>query len=346
MECYYHPGEESEWNCAICNKSVCKECGLEIAGKVYCKDCLEKIIGLNIENKTEDSKENAIVTEPQEVNAQTDDLIYQPADEKEDFEIPYSHQEEVSSIEYEGINDNSPYNIKNIDTSSLESSYLNDMDQPIVAQDELNKLPEQELYQKMENDNDFIYPDHSYEPQKTSARLELEDKYEKYLEDLYFDENEVPLGEQLAKDEAQYGSLTRKEYAPREKMPHDEITSIPKGLESETPEEMEARIRAELLKEQELMTSDDSSNKSPLNLKGRKPKKENRNIHNINYKDEKEQMGIVDIILTIILVIVILIVVYYIIYLFLLNSSYPTFMDAIFALRNPQNVINALLTPK
>ena len=54
-------------------------------------------------------------------------------------------------------------------------------------------------------------------------------------------------------------------------------------------------------------------------------------------------MGVVDILLTIILIIVILIVIYYIIYLFLLNASYPTFMDALFGLTTPQNVINNLL---
>ena len=49
--------------------------------------------------------------------------------------------------------------------------------------------------------------------------MELEDKYEKYLDDLYFDENEVPLEEQLAKDEEQFGSLTRKPYAPKREEP-------------------------------------------------------------------------------------------------------------------------------
>ena len=57
-------------------------------------------------------------------------------------------------------------------------------------------------------------------------------------------------------------------------------------------------------------------------------------------------MGIVDIILTIILIIVILVVAYYIVYLLVLSTAYPTFMDAIYALANPQNVINNVLSPK
>ena len=57
-------------------------------------------------------------------------------------------------------------------------------------------------------------------------------------------------------------------------------------------------------------------------------------------------MGVVDILLTIILIIVILVVAYYIIYLLVLHSAYPTYMDAIYALTNPQNVINNVLSPK
>lgn len=43
MECHYHPERESTDICAICGKPICKECGLEIAGKIYCKDCLQKL---------------------------------------------------------------------------------------------------------------------------------------------------------------------------------------------------------------------------------------------------------------------------------------------------------------
>ncbi len=358
MECYYHPERESTDVCAICGKSICKECGLEIAGKIYCKECLEKIIGLGIEEKAQESEvveETPLVTEPAQVDAQTaEDTIYQPQDDEIDFEIPYSEPEEASKQEFKGISDDSPYNIKdNIQyESGLESSYLDDMediyqkpqDTPQVAQNEMDILEKQVLTPKKNND-DFIYPDHDYEPQPTSARLELEDKYEKYLDDLYFDETDVPLGEQLAKDEEQYGSLTRREYAPRqeeavEQQPPAQKKAPKRGKKGkkapkqekkapkqETPEEMEARIRAEIMKEQGALTE-----------------KEETNIHNLDYGDEKEPMGILDILLSIILIIVILIVLYYLVYLFLLNSTYPTFVDALFALKNPQNVINAILT--
>ena len=333
MQCHYHPEREGTDVCAICGKSICKECGLEIAGKIYCKDCLEKIVGLSLDTSTPQEAES----EPTYVNEQPiEENIYQP---QEEYEIPYTPEE--SAQEHKIISDDSPYNIKDtIEYSGgLESSYLNEnesiyQEQPQqVTQDEY--YPQEEIQQQpIAEEQEFIYPDHEYEPPKTSARQDLEDKYEKYLDDLYFDENEIPLGEQLAKDEAQYGSLTKKEYTPKpvEEAPDKKETvklNVPKKPTSrpETPEEMEARIRAEIAREQSL--------------------KENRGdagIHNINYKDEKEPMGVIDIVLTVVLIIVILVVLYYIIYLFLLQSSYPTFLDAIYGLKNPQNIINVILT--
>ena len=345
MECYYHPEREGTDTCAICGKAICKECGLEIAGKTYCKECLEKIVGLSL---NDNAQQNRNVAQQEPVHAgtpiqeQIDESIYQP---QQEMEIPTPSQDQIQySNEYKGISEDSPYNIKdNIASSGLESSSLKEdvkpqIEQPQVAQNEFDYKPQKQVLTPQPGaQDDFIYPDHSYEPQKTSARQELEDKYEKYLDDLYFDDN-VPLNEQLAKDEEQYGSLTRKEYKPRkEDVVPQEVrepgTPKPKAPINETPEEMEARIRAEILNEQK------GKGKSK-----RKSKKDETNIHNINYKNEKEPMGVLDIVLTIILIIVILIVVYYLLYLFILHATYPNFMDAVYALQNPQNVINYILT--
>ena len=333
MACHYHPERESTDVCAICGKSICKECGLEIAGKVYCKDCLEKIVGLGLDNT---SQQNEVETEPAPVEQPVvEESVYEP---QEEYEIPYAPAEEEPAQEYKVISDDSPYNIKdNIEYSGgLESSYLSEDESlyqqpPQETQNEYNYPPQEEVQQQqVSQEPEYIYPDHSYEPQPTSARQDLEDKYEKYLDDLYFDEKEVPLGEQLAKDEEQYGSLTKKEYPPRQtaEIPQEQSTiKTIKAQKTETPEEMEARIRAEIARE----------------MGGNV---EEQNIHNLNYQEEKEPMGVVDILLTIILIIVILIVLYYIIYLFFLNASYSTFTDALFALKNPQNVINTILTSK
>ena len=323
MECYYHPERDGTDQCAICGKSICKECGLEIAGKIYCKECLEKIVGLGIDNNAQNEPQVA-AKEPARLNKQpVEESIYQP-------------QETIEPApEIKQISDDSPYNIKDTTYSAgPESSYISESEvaqqvqiepEPQISQNEIQP----ETIQQVDNSQDFIYPDHSYEPQPTSARVELEDKYEKYLDDLYFDEAEVPLDQQLAKDEEEFGSLTRRPYEPRvEEAPLKE-----KPRKPETPEEMEARIRAEILAE-----------KDGKKRRGGKKKKEN--IHNLNYQDEKEPMGVVDILLTIILIIVILVVIYYLIYIFILHSTYPTFIDAIYALGNPQNVINNILTPQ
>lgn len=346
MECYYHPEREATDQCAICGKVICKECGIEIAGKIYCKDCLEKIVGVNDANTPQQDNpvevEEPITTEPT-ISEVIDETIYQPQEGADDYEIPYVAQDENSNGQ--AISDDSPYNIReNIEyTGGLETPTMEDPNNvyqaqpleqdPQVAQNEFDSPDEPVL--KTPPSDDFIYPDHSYEPQPTSARQDLEDKYEKYLDDLYFEENETPLDEQLARDEAQYGSLTRRQYEPRQKAPVEQQPPVgqqapaqKKVPVNETPEEMEARIRAEILQEQ-----------NQGNDKGN-----DKNIHNLNYQEEKEPMGVVDILLTVILIIIILIVIYYLVYLFMLNSIYPTFMDAIFALKNPQNVINHILS--
>ena len=335
MVCYYHPDRESTDKCAICGKSICKECGLEIAGKIYCKECLEKIVGIGIQEQSQPEPANTIQTEPEQNIKEVEENIYQP---KEEYSVDEFLQEEIYSQEPEtaslnsGISEDSPYNIRdNLEyDKNLESSYLDERERGYQPQQASQVTPNEidytrgEIPQQPEKPQEYIYPDHNYTPEPTSARRDLEDRYEKYLDDLYFEDAEVPLEEQLAKDEEQYGSLTRKKYAPRPEDPIDR-TAKQQPPRYETPEEMEARIRAEIAREQQ----------------SGKPKE---NIHNLNYKDENESMGVVDILLTVILIIVILIVIYYLVFLFILSASYPTFMDAVFALQNPQNVINALLT--
>ena len=318
MACHYHPERESTDTCAICGKPICKECGLEIAGKVYCRDCLQKIVGIGIEETESQPVEDPIVTETKEY-IQPEENIYNPQEE-----VAYIQEEPITQ-EYQKINEDSPYNIKsNINSGNLESSYLYE-----ETTQTLQEPSKEQLNVNISEDDGFIYPDHSYQPEPTSARLDLEDKYEKYLDDLYFDE--VPLEEQLAKDEEKFGSLTKtpqpKKTQQKPKLAQEQNI---KPQRPETPEEMEARIRAEILREAGIEPK----------VKGNNEK----SIHNLNYQEEKEPMGIVDILLTIILIIVILIVIYYLVYLFILHNSYPTFMDALFGLKNPQNVINNLLS--
>ncbi len=368
MECYYHPSRESTDNCAICNKSICKECGLEIAGKVYCKECLGKIVGMGIENNTNNAHQPTRVEKKEtalerDLNPQRPDEV-QFSTQKVSNDSPYNIKD---NIVYEGGVESSydeQYQPRESLTQAINSNqepireeYTPLREEPITPQrDEYTPLKEepitpqrdeytplreepiipqreeQVLIQEAINEynapqenyiqppigapsQDYIYPDHSYEPEVTSARQNLEDKYERYLDDLYFDEEEVPLNEQLARDEEKYGPLTR----------HTEPkNSHQRRLTAD--EDLDNRIRAELARRE----------------KGKK-KKSKKSIHNMEkYENGKESYGAVDIVLTVILVIVILIVVFYIIYLFALSNTYPTFLDAVFGLKEPQTLFGSL----
>ena len=331
MECYYHPSVESTDVCAICGKSICKECGLEIGGKIYCKECLEKIVGLNIKNTSQ--KEPA--QEP-------------PKPEKQEPVDMASLTKEPEEVQFSKIAEDSPYNIKeNIKyESGLESKYIenhqpNDSLYEAIENNQVPNEPVQDVRKEYVQEevlrqpvgqarneydyaqrqappaDDYIYPDHSYQPGETSARREVEDKYERYLDDLYFDEAEIPLDEQLARDEAQYGSLTRNEYPPR-----NAVQQQPVG-----DDDLERRIREELMRKEQ----------------GGKRSIRREPIHNIQYEEKKEPFGALDILLSIVLVIVVLIVLFYIVYLFKLSATYPTFIDAVFGLRHPGMLLNALL---
>lgn len=368
MECYYHPSRESTDICAICGKSICKECGLEIAGKIYCKECLEKIVGLGIDSSQEQQR-----TEPQPARLEKQSPEEQIGNANVTREAP--QQAEPSN---QRVADDSPYNIKsNLQyEGGLESDYedtyqprapqkpaneprqavperpVEDVRQEYTRQDdyymdEVEPQPAQEPVQQARNEYDYvpprrqappedeyIYPDHSYEPGETSARQAVEDKYERYLDDLYYDEEEeVPLNEQLARDEEQYGSLTRHERRPRNTQPPmnerpPRNAQPPRSARQQQPvddDDLDRRIREELSRRE----------------KGKdRPKRES--YHNIDYEEEKEPFGAVDILLTIILIIVILIVILYILYLFKLNATYPTFIDTLYGITNPGKFFHAL----
>ena len=42
MKCFYHKDMEATNNCAICSHPLCSDCMVEVKGRVYCQDCLDK----------------------------------------------------------------------------------------------------------------------------------------------------------------------------------------------------------------------------------------------------------------------------------------------------------------
>lgn len=42
MNCFYHKNMEATNNCAICAHPLCGDCVVEVKGRAYCQDCLDK----------------------------------------------------------------------------------------------------------------------------------------------------------------------------------------------------------------------------------------------------------------------------------------------------------------
>ena len=482
MDCHYHPEREAIDQCNICGKGLCEECVVKLAGKAYCKDCLENIIGVTPDTTTESSKtQNNQVNEPslEETPSSTDNYninnsiyetkesnIYEFNGFNQENPVENSYEETDSIYSTDSINNIIPeqnYNTNEVNfPEAQEETYstlqdnqrINDyrnqnmyeLEQEEIDYQDVNKpMPEFEAYT---GESEFIYPDHSYQPEETSARKALEEKYEQYLDDLYFDEPEVPLSEQLAKDEEKYGSIVDTPYVPSEPGTYDEsygeyeqeiITGEPyenygtldqqihnenqmmkdepyEPYQKEThqaprldpikpqylnnnPQEHiqqeytqqeqyppqqeytqmeynQGYTQQEQYPPQQEYTQEDlyvqpkpatksihevetpvSRTPEETNIleeqirqniskeKERRPvKPSKKSIHERDYRiNGKEPVSVVDIVLTIILIILILIVLFYLAYLFLLTDTYPTFIDAIYGLTDPQTFFSNLL---
>ena len=458
MDCHYHPEREAIDQCNICGKGLCEECVVKLAGKAYCKDCLENIIGVTPDTTTESSKtQNNQVNEPslEETPSSTDNYninnsiyetkesnIYEFNGFNQENPVENSYEETDSIYSTDSINNIIPeqnYNTNEVNfPEAQEETYstlqdnqrINDyrnqnmyeLEQEEIDYQDVNKpMPEFEAYT---GESEFIYPDHSYQPEETSARKALEEKYEQYLDDLYFDEPEVPLSEQLAKDEEKYGSIVDTPYVPSEPGTYDEsygeyeqeiITGEPyenygtldqqihnenqmmkdepyEPYQKEThqaprldpikPQDLNNNPQEHIQQEYTQMeynqgyTQEDlyvqpkpatksihevetpvSRTPEETNIleeqirqniskeKERRPvKPSKKSIHERDYRiNGKEPVSVVDIVLTIILIILILIVLFYLAYLFLLTDTYPTFIDAIYGLTDPQTFFSNLL---
>lgn len=46
MDCYYHQGTPAVGVCQGCGNAICGQCRMEMQGKVYCRSCVSRGIGL------------------------------------------------------------------------------------------------------------------------------------------------------------------------------------------------------------------------------------------------------------------------------------------------------------
>ena len=346
MSCQNHPNKESVANCQFCGKKLCEECAISIAGKNYCENCMSELIGpelANIAMKTPDieTQETDILNQSSPIGeqnhvAETQNPIHEesidteqnqtPTIENEDPQTPDTEQNQTPTIENEepiarekeqGISPQNSQNINNIDDTEHDDIYSDNR-----------------LY-------DDIYGD---EPSPTpQSNEEVEKTYEKYLDDLYFDENpetlenadtvenkNLSLSEQLAEDESKNGPITQEPFVPEPQVAtednfneNDKNKNIPimenlRNTDSD-PENEE--------KEGEYTTS---------------------SLHrgSIHYKNkEKVPYSSTEKILIVILILLIILVAMYIVYLLTLHSHYPSIIQAITAFfENPGEVLSKMIS--
>ena len=73
MKCPYHPKNEIIASCINCGKFVCTECKNEIKGKIYCNNCLDKMIKNN--NLSISSRDSIKRRNPKNVSLVNKNLI-------------------------------------------------------------------------------------------------------------------------------------------------------------------------------------------------------------------------------------------------------------------------------
>ena len=183
MKCEKHPNRDTVANCEVCGKGVCEECLIEIAGNSYCKDCVNELV-------TESILKNTINTKTDENN-----------EPEPNNETDNSHTFRSSSNVNDILNENiEKYETEEtVDTSNSNTNYEVKPVNSIAG-----GISTGEYIEELEDDNPKYEEDElaSYHPEKPGnlseesyntlgdgPDTELEAKYEKYLEDLYYDEN-------------------------------------------------------------------------------------------------------------------------------------------------------------
>ncbi len=236
MECHNHPDREAVANCSLCGKAVCAECSMEIGGNIYCKDCINEIITKNFgEKEAEESKA------PEAAYAEEE--IYEPITpiQAEEREI---EEEALKTVEKAPENYETDYEyeteyVETYEEDGAEDSYYENPE-PIPEPEPEYREQERKLKAKAKSTQPPIEPIHTgdidedyyYEPRPSETPSnELEAKYERYLEDLYYDEEEgdvVPpelleeVEEVPPKSRAPKGKRRRKKQAKKQRAQYDE----------------------------------------------------------------------------------------------------------------------------
>ena len=232
MECHNHPDREAVANCAFCGKAVCPECSMEIGGNIYCKDCINEIITKSFGEK-----------EAKEDIAPKETMTKEPAEVFEPIEPITPIQAEEREVEAETLKPETDYEyeteyVETYEEDGAEDSYYENPD-PIPEPVPEYREQERKLKPQAKSTQPPIEPIHTgdidedyyYEPRPSEAPSnELEAKYERYLEDLYYDEEEEVVPPELLdeveevppRSRAPKGKRRRKKQAKKERAAYDE----------------------------------------------------------------------------------------------------------------------------
>ncbi len=349
MNCEKHPDRESTANCAVCGKSICDDCLIEIAGNSYCKDCVnelvtESILKTTVENKTTDQE----TTEPEHI---TETVEEEPTLEKPTFRSASN----VSDIlEEEGI-------VEEETVEPIVVEHTSDFGGISTGEyiEDTTTVTEEPVQVANEPDED------------------LEAKYEKYLEDLYHDEpkNDTPevtiTGEYVEETPTEYQTpdtsigITGEYTYPQEEEEEDDII-IPAHAQKKDEDEglSYEEIRAKILTEQDADNYIDDFEQQQREYENEirsqyTPQNNDFGDESLYYDDiinqreievEEEPKNTGDgftkgeIALSIILIILIIIVMTYVIYLFTLSNDYPSYFDAVRVLfTNPAQLFENII---
>ena len=401
MSCQNHPNKESVANCQFCGKELCEDCAINIAGKNYCEECMSDLVGpelTSIASKTPDSETQDTSIPKQDVSTPKDTYDNQeqtpvqkgsentiqketPIEQTQTPKIeetnpidqitrePQRIKEEIPPQNQNINRDNDDFN-KNLnnnlnDNNNLNENLNNNLNNNLNHNNNNPYRPHDDIYSDDRLYNDINGNNNSSKPQYDNK---IEEKYEKYLDDLYFDDNpenqkntrhgenrsgenfrdnrnigankvqNVSLSEQLAKDEAEHGSITKEPFVP------------------DVPEEP---VQTEKFTNSGINNNEDRNRNVPImenlrSVKSDTPNKENpreythSTLHrgNIHYKkEEKKPFSSLEKVLTVLLVILIILVVLYIVYLLTLNGQYPSFISALGAfIGNPGEVLGQMFS--
>ena len=359
MTCYIHPDREAIANCSVCGRPICSECYVEIGGSPYCKNCINALLGSDSENVEDESNtiENIEpITKPKTIPYDESSNEINSNEASEEIIAPIEKAPENYEPEY----DYQTQYVESYGDEDLEDSYYENPE----------SIPEpQSDYKEVVADKVFSEPND-----------DLESKYEKYLDDIYYDEvdtYEKPVNNQYAEPvyseprNVQYREPVNNQYvepeynAPRnqyrEPVNNQYVEPVYQGeyIEDDYIVPVHQQSRGHGQSYEEIKRKLDAENMRVSGQRrydnyprdyddyGRRAPQNLDDIQRMHYPETPKKdnsFTTVEIILTVILIILIIVVVFYIIYLFALSSSYSTVMDAVMGLvQNPSLFMSNLL---